>query len=176
MLEQRILEQFRKPVSGARKLRVIYNYYKTSARKGATNSLQDLQSVKLANDNLERFLPVWEDTVHGLDETQPEHNLQDLLYAQLKQSKRMTIDIQMYERDEPNGPSYSYDALLARLRYVVNRAREDKARQQKVDGIKRSSGGGGGGTGAAAGEGKPKKKPKGKAKAKSAAGGSRRSH
>ena len=80
----------------------------------------------------------------------------------------MTIDIPMYERDEPDGPSFKYEYLMSRLRYVVDKARQEKMRQQQVDGIKRATGTGGATAGV--GDVKPKKKPKAKAKAKTAAG------
>ena len=53
-------------LSGRRKLRMIYNSFETSKRRGALYSWQDLSKIKLRGDNLERFLAEWESGVQGL--------------------------------------------------------------------------------------------------------------
>ena len=67
----------------------------------------------------------------------------------------------MYERDEPNGPLFTYGYLLERLRYRVAKDRDDKNRAQQVDGLRKAGSKSSGGTvGGAAVDPKPKKKGK----------------
>ena len=67
-------------LSGRRKLRVLYNAYRTNQRRGGLYSIADLQAVRLSEDNLEKLLPLWEQTMLELAEKQSISNLQDLFY------------------------------------------------------------------------------------------------
>ena len=168
MLTNQLAEDTGLPVAGRRKLRVVYNSYKTNSRRGGVYSFADIQTAKLHEDNLEGFLRAWESTILGHAEPQPVQNLQDLLYVRLKTSKRMALYIQLYERDEPDGPCFNYDYLLAQLRRVVEHDREAKRRARQFDGIKKVGGGGGAGGGAADAKRKPNKNPRPKPSLKAA--------
>ena len=113
VLTDRHLEDTGLPISGRRKLRVVYNAFRTSARRGGLYSLADIQAVKLHGDDLETFLRNWENTIQGLSEPQPEKNLQDLLAGELRKSKTMSLEMQMYDREESlGGPCFTYKFLF----------------------------------------------------------------
>ena len=94
VLTDRYLEETGFPISGRRKLRVVYNACRTSARRGGLYSLADIQVVRLHGDDLETFLRTWETTLQGLREPHPENNFQDMLAEQLRRSKRVTLEMQ----------------------------------------------------------------------------------
>ena len=101
--------------------------------------------MKLHADSLESFLRIWESTLAGLAEVQPKANLQDLLADQFRKSKRLELDLRIYDRaEQTGGPEFSYEFLMERLRVVVEKAQEDKARAQQVEALRRVGSGGAG--------------------------------
>ena len=79
--------------AGRRKLRMIYVAYASSGKRGGFYSSADISAVVLHGDKPEEFLRVWEATILGLMEAQPEATLQHLLSKQLRKSERMKMEM-----------------------------------------------------------------------------------
>ena len=92
---------------------------------------------------MEQFLRVRESKLRGFAEPQPLVSLQYILAHQLRKSKRLDLDMHIYDRVElVGGPEFTYAFLLKRLRAVIDKAREERARQQKVESLRRAGSGG----------------------------------
>ena len=76
-------------------------YFKTNEEVGSLYSVEDLLKVRLLNDDLSTFINNWESVMSGLSHTPDETTLRDILLRELRQSKRLKYDLEIYDRARP---------------------------------------------------------------------------
>ena len=81
--------------------REIDQYFKTNEEVGSLYSVEDLLKVRLLNDDLSTFINNWESVMTGLSHTPDETTLRDILLRELRQSKRLKYDLEIYDRARP---------------------------------------------------------------------------
>ena len=124
-----------KLLTGRQALWVVAKDAATAANRGALYAFKDLQAVKLAGlANLGSFLTNFKATLAGCKPPISDDIVQSLLVDELRKLKELEHDIDMYDRDEPNGPSFTTvflfnaaEGLLERKRHQLNRASIESA-------------------------------------------------
>ena len=113
-------------------------YFKTNEEAGALYGTEDLLQVRLQSDDLKSFLQNWDAVIAGMKRIPDENTLKDLFLRQLRKSRRMGYDLDVYDRssDGSHHRSYAYLVqavrdLLARERLKLNRDRISKSNDMR---------------------------------------------
>ena len=122
--------QGKRVVRGRQVLLMFEQYFKTNEEAGALYGTEDLLQVRLKSDDLKSFLQNWDAVIAGMKRIPDENSLKDLFLRQLRKSRRMSYDLDVYDRssDGSHHRSYAYLVqavrdLLARERLKLNRER-----------------------------------------------------
>ena len=112
-------------VRGRRVLYLFDQYFKTNEEVGSLYSVEDLLKVRLINDDLSTFLSNWESVMSGLshmpDETTLWTTLRDIFLRELRQSKRLKCDLEIYDRAKEGSEQHSYAFLKNSIREMLTR-------------------------------------------------------
>ena len=95
-------------VRGRQVLYLFDQYFKTNEEVGSLYSVEDLLKVRLINDDLSTFLSNWESVMSGLSHTPDETTLRDIFLRELRQSKRLKYDLEIYDRAKEGSDQHSY--------------------------------------------------------------------
>ena len=113
-------------------------YFKTNEEAGALYGTEDLLQVRLQSDDLKSFLQNWDAVIAGMKRIPDENTLKDLFLRQLRKSRRMGYDLDVYDRssDGSHHRSYAYLVqavrdLLVRERLKLNRDRISKSNDMR---------------------------------------------
>ena len=113
-------------------------YFKTNEEAGALYGTEDLLQVRLQSDDLKSFLQNWDAVIAGKKRIPDENTLKDLFLRQLRKSRRMSYDLDVYDRSSDGSHQRSYTFLvqavrdlLARERLKLNRERISKSNDMR---------------------------------------------
>ena len=130
--------QGKRVVRGRQVLLMFEQYFKTNEEAGALYGTEDLLQVRLQSDDLKSFLQNWDAVIAGMKRIPDENTLKDLFLRQLRKSRRMSYDLDVYDRssDGSHHRSYAYLVqavrdLLARERLKLNRERISKSNDMR---------------------------------------------
>jgi len=107
-------------------LKVIYEYYKAEASAGALYSFEDLLTVELVNDDLERYMNNLDMVTNGIDELPSEDTRKNLLLRQLRKSPELTAELAHFERKTKRKQTYEWSYRA--IQKCVERKRRGKFR------------------------------------------------
>ena len=125
-----------KAVRGRQVLYLFDQYFKTNEEVGALYSVEDLLKVRLLNDDLSTFLGNWESVMSGLSHTPDETTLRDIFLRELRQSKRLKYDLEIFDRAKEGTEQHTYLFLKESIKALLTRERKRKNR----DSVARSHG------------------------------------
>ena len=117
-------------VTGRQVLYLFDQYFKTNEEAGSLYSVEDLLKVRLLNDDLSTFIKNWETVMSGLSHTPDETTLRDILVGELRQSKRLQYDIEIYDRAREGSEQRTYRFLVGSLKDLLTRERKRKNRDR----------------------------------------------
>jgi len=121
-------------LKGRQPLLIVYNYYRTEETNMQHLSFLDIMSVLYrGDDRLQQFMENWDNVLVRIHDDVPEHQLEQIFYAQVKQSKVLSIDIGMYDRAARGTPERSYRLLYNSVRRHLDRLRQQRNRQSIVN-------------------------------------------
>ena len=130
--------QNKRVVRGRQVLLMFEQYFKTNEEAGALYGTEDLLQVRLQSDDLKSLLQNWDAVIAGMKRIPDENTLKDLFLRQLRKSRRMGYDLDVYDRssDGSHHRSYAYLVqavrdLLARERLKLNRDRISKSNDMR---------------------------------------------
>ena len=113
-------------VRGRQVLYLFDQYFKTNEEVGSLYSVEDLLKVRLINDDLSTFLSNWESVMSGLSHTPDETTLRDIFLRELRQSKRLKYDLEIYDRAKEGTDQHSYAFLKNSIKEMLVRERKRK--------------------------------------------------
>ena len=117
-------------VRGRQVLYLFDQYFKTNEEVGSLYSVEDLLKVRLINDDLSTFLSNWESVMSGLSHTPDETTLRDIFLRELRQSKRLKYDLEIYDRAKEGSDQHSYSFLKNSIKEMLVRERKRKHRDR----------------------------------------------
>ena len=117
-------------VRGRQVLYLFDQYFKTNEEVGSLYSVEDLLKVRLINDDLSTFLSNWESVMSGLSHTPDETTLRDIFLRELRQSKRLKYDLEIYDRAKEGSDQHSYAFLKNSIKEMLVRERKRKNRDR----------------------------------------------
>ena len=117
-------------VRGRQVLYLFDQYFKTNEEVGSLYSVEDLLKVRLINDDLSTFLSSWESVMSGLSHMPDETTLRDIFLRELRQSKRLKYDLEIYDRAKERSDQHSYAFLKNSIREMLTRERKRKNRDR----------------------------------------------
>ena len=117
-------------VRGRQVLYLFDQYFKTNEEVGSLYSVEDLLKVRLINDDLSTFLSNWESVMSGLSHTPDETTLRDIFLRELRQSKRLKYDLEIYDRAKEGSDQHTYAFLKNSIREMLTRERKRKNRDR----------------------------------------------
>ena len=117
-------------VRGRQVLYLFDQYFKTNEEVGSLYSVEDLLKVRLLNDDLSTFINNWESVMSGLSHAPDETTLRDILLRELRQSKRLKYDLEIYDRAREGTEQHTYRFLVDTLKELLTRERTRKNRDR----------------------------------------------
>ena len=108
-------------VRGRQVLYLFDQYFKTNEEVGSLYSVEDLLKVRLVNDDLSTFLSNWESVISGLSHMPDETTLRDIFLRELRQSKRMEYDLEIYDRAKGGSEQHTYLFLKNSIKEMLTR-------------------------------------------------------
>ena len=117
-------------VRGRQVLYLFDQYFKTNEEVGSLYSVEDLLKVRLLNDDLSTFINNWESVMSGLSHTPDETTMRDILLRELRQSKRLKYDLEIYDRAREGSEQHTYRFLAESLKDLLTRERKRKNRDR----------------------------------------------
>ena len=117
-------------VRGRQVLYLFDQYFKTNEEVGSLYSVEDLLNVRLLNDDLSTFINNWESVMSGLSHTPDETTLRDILLRELRQSKRLKYDLEIYDRAREGTEQHTYRFLVDSLKELLTRETKRKNRDR----------------------------------------------
>ena len=117
-------------VRGRQVLYLFDQYFKTNEEVGSLYSVEDLLKVRLINDDLSTFLSNWESVMSGLSHMPDETTVRDIFLRELRQSKRLKYDLEIYDRAKEGSEQHSYAFLKNSIREMLTRERKRKNRDR----------------------------------------------
>jgi hypothetical protein len=123
-----------KLIRGRQILWMVYEEYRINEEAGSLNDITDLMKVKMGRDQskvdqLARFLLNWETVLAGIKDPPPDHQLQVMLYDQIRHVPSISSDIAMYDRAEPGDVERSYQFLIKSIQRVLQRTKRERNRK-----------------------------------------------
>ncbi|CAE7685313.1 GIP [Symbiodinium necroappetens] len=103
---------------------------KTNEKVGSLYSVQDLLKVRLLNDDLSTFLSNWEGVISGLSHMPDETTLRDIFLRELRQSKKIKYDFEIYDRAKEGSEQHTYLFLKNSIKEMLTRERKCKNRDR----------------------------------------------
>ena len=132
-LKSRELRSQGHPLTGRQALFMVYAEFAIDEKRGALYDLSDLMLLRFkSDDQAPRFLNLWQHTVQGLTEKQPDGNLMTLLKAQLENSPALKLDMAHFNRLAKGGPEMTYDYLMTSLKRFVDTAKKKQNRDKTL--------------------------------------------
>ena len=119
-----------KAVRGRQVLYLFDQYFKTNEEVGSLYSVEDLLKVRLLNDDLSTFLGNWDSVMSGLSHTPDETTLRDIFLRELRQSKRLKYDLEIFDRAKEGTEQHSYSFLKESIKSLLTRERKRKNRDR----------------------------------------------
>ena len=110
-------------VRGRQVLLMFDQHFKTSEEAGALYGTEDLLKVKLDGDDLKSFLSNWEAVLVGMSHVPDPATLKDLFYREVRNSRKLRYDLDVYERALDGTKDKSYDFLVTAVRRYLDRER-----------------------------------------------------
>ena len=96
-------------VRGRQVLYLFDQYFKTKEEVGSLYSVEDLLKVRfVVNDDLSTFLSNWENVISGLGHMPDETTLRDIFLRELRQSKKIKYDLEIYDRAKEGSEQHTY--------------------------------------------------------------------
>ena len=115
--------QSKRVVRGRQVLLMFEQYFKTNEEAGAFYGTEDLLQVRLQADDLKSFLQNWDAVIAGMKRIPDENTLKDLFLRQLRKSRRMCYDLDVYDRSSDGSHQRSYTFLVQAVRDLLARER-----------------------------------------------------
>ena len=130
--------QSKRVVRGRHVLLMFEQYFKTNEEAGALYGTEGLLQVRLQSDDLKSLLQNWDAVIAGMKRIPDENALKDFFLRQLRKSRRMSYDLDVYDRSSDSSHQRSYAFLvqavrdlLARERLKINRERISKSNDMR---------------------------------------------
>ena len=138
-LKSRELRTQGRLLTGRQALFMVYAEFAIDEERGALYDLSDLMLLRFkSDDQAPRFVNLWQHTVQGFTEKQPDGNLMTLLKAQLENSPALKPDMAHFNRLPKGDPERTYDYLMTSLKRFVDTAKKKQNRERTL--IKLSGG------------------------------------
>ena len=116
---------------------MVYAEFAIDEKRGALYGFSDVVLLRFkSDDQAPRFLNLWQHTVQGDTEKQPDGNLMTLLKAQLENSPALKLDMAHISRLPKGGPERTY--LMTSLKRFVDTAKKKQNMEKTL--IKLSGG------------------------------------
>ena len=98
-------------------------HLKTSEEAGILYGTEDLLKVTLDGDDLKSFLRKWEAVLVGMSHVPDPATLKDLCYREVKNSRKLRYDLDIYEKALDGTKDKLYDFLVTAVRRYLDRER-----------------------------------------------------
>ena len=98
-------------------------HFKTSEEAGALYGTEDLLKISLDSDDLKSFLRKWESVLTGMSHAPDPATLKDLFYREVRKSRKLRFDLDVYERAAEGSNDRSYEFLINSVRRYLDRER-----------------------------------------------------
>ena len=121
-----------RPVRGRQVLLMFHEFFSTNIKHGATYRLDDLFAVQMKGDNLRTFMSNWEMITAGVPTEQlpSDQVLETLFYRQVKNSKKISHDLEEYKRAPEGSTIKSYSYLVKAVHRFLNDERFESNRER----------------------------------------------
>ena len=121
-----------RPVRGRQVLLMFHEFFSTNIKHGATYRLDDLFAVQMKGDNLRTFMSNWEMITAGVPTEQlpSDQVLETLFYRQVKNSKKISHDLEEYKRAPEGSTTKSYSYLVKAVHRFLNDERFESNRER----------------------------------------------
>ena len=110
-------------VRGRQVLLMFEVHFKTSEEAGALYGTEDLLKISLDSDDLKSFLRKWESVLTGMSHVPDPATLKDLFYREVRKSRKLRFDLDVYERAVEGSNDRSYEFLINSVRRYLDRER-----------------------------------------------------
>ena len=110
-------------VRGRQVLLMFEVHFKTSEEAGALYGTEDLLKISLDSDDLKSFLRKWESVLTGMSHVPDPATLKDLFYREVRKSRKLRFDLDVYERAPEGSNDRSYEFLINSVRRYLDRER-----------------------------------------------------
>ena len=121
-----------RPVRGRQVLLMFHEFFSTNIKHGATYRLDDLFAVQMKGDNLRTFMSNWEMITAGVPTEQlpSDQVLETLFYRQVKNSKKISHDLEEYKRAPEGSTIKSYSYLVKAVHRFLHDERFESNRER----------------------------------------------
>ena len=103
--------QSKRVVRGRQVLLMFEQYFRSNEEAGALYGTEDLLEVRSHSDDLKSFLQNWDAGIAGMKRIPDQNTLKDLFIRQLRKSRRMAFDLDVYDRSPEGSHQRSYGFL-----------------------------------------------------------------
>ena len=110
-------------VRGRQVLLMFEVHFKTSEEAGALYGTEDLLKISLDSDDLKSFLRKWESVLTGMSHVPDPATLKDLFYREVRKSRKLRFDLDVYERAAEGSSDRSYEFPINSVRQYLDRER-----------------------------------------------------
>ena len=113
-------------------------HFKTSEEACALYGTEDLLKVSPDSDDLKAFLRKWESVLTGMSHVPDPATLKDLSYREVRKSRKLRFDLDVYERASEGSSDRSYEFLINSVRRYLDRERLRTNREKSLNRIQLS--------------------------------------
>ena len=128
-----------KLIKGREIVAMLRESFRTRNRTDILYTISELANLRFQDDNhLSLFKTQWFQVLESIrpEDRPSKESLRDMLFMQIKKSKRMALDISHFENLLLDDPNYTYDWLLGIMDKHIRKAREEKNRVDQQQGLK----------------------------------------
>jgi len=122
-------------LTGRQILFLLYHHYRTTEADGEMLDLQDLMAVRLANDDLRKFLNDWEMTLTGMKAAPDMKLCETLFIRELKKYSGFKAHMAHYDWLPLGHPEKTYDNMVSIVRRRLENKRRDQVREEHTRNI-----------------------------------------
>ena len=115
---------------GRQALFMVYAEFATDEKRGPLHDLSDLMLLRFkSDDQAPRFFDLWQHTVQGVTEKQPDGNLMTLLTAQLENPPALKLDMAHFNCLPKGDPERTCDYFMTSLKRFVDTTKKNQNRE-----------------------------------------------
>jgi len=133
MINSKALAIHKKSLSGRQMLLIVYQEHYTDKDMDPVHTLSALLDLRLVNDDLENFLPAWDDGLLATEQDPlPSYFLAGAFMSMIRYSVRLADDIKRYLRLPKGHKDRTYEYLYSCARSVVLTDHQETLRHAQI--------------------------------------------